>query len=205
MKAIIFLNGTPVSEKQLNAIDFNEALIICADGAFNYLNGFVVPHVILGDFDSVNDRNFPKQSEVITFPPEKDFTDGHLAMQTAIDRGANVIDIYGAIGGRPDHAYANLSLLYQAKKAGVVAVIRDENWQVYLCEGKVKLQANAKKYVSIVPFFESAHIISTKGLKYPMQNVTLNRQHILGISNEATENEVEFCSKGEVLVFIEKA
>ena len=203
MRAIIFLNGTPVSERALNSVNIENALVICADGAFDYIKGKITPDIILGDFDSVSDKSFPETSEVLTFPPEKDFTDGHLAVQTAIDRGADEIEIYGAFGGRPDHAYSNLSLLYQSKQAGAVAVLYDENWRVYLLDGAVKLSASANKYVSIVPFFESAHIISTKGLKYPMQNVTLNRQHILGISNEATESEIEFFANGEVLVFVE--
>lgn len=203
MRAIIFLNGTPVSERALNSVNIENALVICADGAFDYIKGKITPDIILGDFDSVSDKSFPETSEVLTFPPKKDFTDGHLAVQTAIDRGADEIEIYGAFGGRPDHAYSNLSLLYQSKQAGAVAVLYDENWRVYLFDGAVKLSASVNKYVSIVPFFESAHIISTKGLKYPMQNVTLNRQHILGISNEATESEIEFFANGEVLVFVE--
>lgn len=56
----------------------------------------------------------------------------------------------------------------------------------------------------MAPFFEVAHIISTKGLKYPMKNVTLNRLHVsLSISNVAMADSFFVEAEGELLLFTE--
>lgn len=203
MKAVVFLNGEfdldPI--QAASGADFT----VCADGAFDYLRGKLVPAIILGDFDSVSRRDFPAESEILTFPPEKDYTDGHLAVECAVERGADEIDVYGAFGGaRPDHAYANLSLLYQGKKSGAKVRLVSKTWIVTLENGFVKLDTRRGGYVSLVPFFESSHILSTKGLKYPANDVTLYREHTLGISNEAEGERAEVNVVGETLVFVER-
>ena len=203
MKAVIFLDGEFDSDpvEAAERADFT----VCADGAYDYLRGRIVPTVILGDFDSVSERDFPIGSEVLTFPPEKDFTDGHLAIACAIERGADEIDVYGAFGGaRPDHAYANLSLLYQGKKDGARVRLISRKWVVTLENGKFATVAKRGGYVSLVPFFDTSHILSTKGLKYSACNVTLYREHSLGISNEAVCDEIEADLRGETLVFVER-
>lgn len=203
MKAVIFLNGEFDSDpvEAAKGADFT----VCADGAYDYLRGRIVPTVILGDFDSVSERDFPPNSEVFTFPPEKDFTDGHLAIACATERGADEIDVYGAFGGvRPDHAYANLSLLYLGKKRGAFVRIISRKWVVTLENGKFSTAAKRGGYVSLVPFFESSHILSTKGLKYSACDVTLYREQSLGISNEAKGDVVEVDLSGETLVFVER-
>ena len=203
MKAVIFLNGEFDSDpvEAAKGADFT----VCADGAYDYLRGRIVPTVILGDFDSVSERDFPIGSEILTFPPEKDFTDGHLAIASATERGADEIDVYGAFGGvRPDHAYANLSLLYLGKKRGAFVRLISRKWVVTLENGKFSTAAKRGGYVSLVPFFESSHILSTKGLKYSACDVTLYREQSLGISNEANGDVVEVDLSGETLVFVER-
>lgn len=203
MKAVIFLNGEFDSDpvEAAKGADFT----VCADGAYDYLRGRIVPTVILGDFDSVSERDFPIGSEILTFPSEKDFTDGHLAIASATERGADEIDVYGAFGGvRPDHAYANLSLLYLGKKRGAFVRLISRKWVVTLENGKFSTAAKRGGYVSLVPFFESSHILSTKGLKYSACNVTLYREQSLGISNEAKGDVVEVDLSGETLVFVER-
>lgn len=203
MKAVIFLNGEFDSDpvEAAKGADFT----VCADGAYDYLRGRIVPTVILGDFDSVSERDFPFGSEILTFPPEKDFTDGHLAIASATERGADEIDVYGAFGGvRPDHAYANLSLLYLGKKRGAFVRLISRKWVVTLENGKFSTAAKRGGYVSLVPFFESSHILSTKGLKYSACDVTLYREQSLGISNEAKGDVVEVDLSGETLVFVER-
>lgn len=203
MKAVIFLNGEFDSDpvEAAKGADFT----VCADGAYDYLRGRIVPTVILGDFDSVSERDFPIGSEILTFPSEKDFTDGHLAIASATERGADEIDVYGAFGGvRPDHAYANLSLLYLGKKRGAFVRLISRKWVVTLENGKFSTAAKRGGYVSLVPFFESSHILSTKGLKYSACDVTLYREQSLGISNEAKGDTVEVDLSGETLVFVER-
>ncbi len=201
MNAVIFLNGDEPSEDLIKKI--TAPLIICADGAYEYIKDIITPTVVLGDFDS-GEKPSERGIEIIEYPKEKDYTDGHLCLSLAIDRGATSVEIYGAFGGRVDHFYANLCLLYQAEKSGVECVLCDQKQLVYLKKGKFTIQTEKNKTVSIEPFFESAHIIKTEGLKWQMEGVTLNREHILGISNVATGDEVFVETSDEVLVTVEK-
>lgn len=204
-EAIIFLNGNAPEESELRKIGTNVAgkLIICADGAYRYLDGKIKPDIVIGDFDSIDEKFINKDCEIVKLSPEKDYTDGHVCMDCALNSGAKVIYIYGAFGGRPDHAYSNLSLLYQAKRRGAVAMLIGEGFTVTLESGKIVKSVVPGATVSLVPFLESAHILSTEGLKYPMKNVTLGRLHILGISNTAEMPVIKVEAEGELLVFIE--
>ena len=204
MKAIIFLNGNPPSDCQIKTVVKHDCYVICADGAFNYLSGIIVPNLILGDFDSVKSKNFPKCSEVEEYCPEKDYTDGELCLLSALERGYTEIEIYGAFGGRPDHEYANYGLLKVAKNGGAKAKLVDGEWEIELIDGTVEKQTSPNKYVSMVPFNSSAHIIRTEGLKYSANQVRLKREQSLGVSNQAQGEKITVSVEGEMLLFIQK-
>ncbi len=203
-KAIIFLNGDPPTPSEYESMDLAKpSVIICADGAYRYLKGVITPDIVMGDFDSMDMGEITCECEVVRFPVEKDFTDGHIVVEKAIELGARDITVYGAFGGRPDHEYSNLSLLYLAKQKGASARLVGSGFTVTLESGRIEKRAKTGVTVSIVPFLASAHILQTEGLKYPMRNVTLDRMHILGISNVATAETITLTADGEVLVFIQ--
>ena len=204
MKAVIFLNGNPPPIEQIKRAIDGADLTICADGAYNYLRDKVIPSVILGDFDSVNGKNFPQNSEIIEFNPEKDYTDGELSIKIALERGYNDIEIYGALGGRPDHEYANYGLLIQAKNGGAKAKIVSENWEISVIEGVFEFDTTAGKTVSLAPLYEDAHIIKLSGLKYSIRNASVNRAQSLTISNQALGDRASVETQGEMLLFVER-
>lgn len=203
MRAVIFLNGNAPSDDTLNGIDTSGALVICADGAYSYVADKLVPTVVLGDFDSFPEEKIKDGIKTIVYPSEKDYTDGHIAVDYALENGADEIDIYGAFGGRPDHEYSNLSLLYQAKRSGATARLLGDEWTVTLENGAFEKCVKTGATVSLVPFLTASHILLTEGLKYPMHDVDLDRSHILGISNVATASRIRVECKGELLVFIQ--
>ena len=117
----IFVGGAPIHTEGFGRDFFGDVdLIIAADSGcaqLERLNGAGValsPRLILGDMDS-----FPKEralslypsAEFIPFPPEKDYTDTQLALDTALGMGAEAVTVIGGTGNRADHYLANLSLL----------------------------------------------------------------------------------------------
>lgn len=86
-KAIIFLNGDCPRKNEIKNEELTESLKICADGAYRYVKEICVPDVVLGDFDSIGAEKIDKSCKIIRFCPEKDYTDGHLAVQFALDEG----------------------------------------------------------------------------------------------------------------------
>ena len=75
MKGVILLNGEPYKGE----IDDTNALVFCADGAYNWAKGRVRIDENLGDFDSAAEIPFPRPAEI--FPSEKNETDGEIALE----------------------------------------------------------------------------------------------------------------------------
>lgn len=144
--------------------------------------------LLVGDFDSLGGR--PTDVEIVEVPVEKDFSDGELGVRVASLRGIRSLDIYGAIGGRPDHFLYNLHLLKIAHDLGIEAVIRGDRSDIYYTEDRFFLTATKGDDLSIVPFGESVHIIQATGLRYPAEGVTLTRSDTRGLSNVCTSERV---------------
>ena len=124
-KAYIFASG-PVSDYQLISSRITEnALILCADGGVKHcLKCGIVPDAIIGDMDSYNEN--VDEDILIKYPVEKDDTDTSLCIKYAIELGCKDIEIFGAIGGRFDHSFANVQLLQYCKENGVNCILYDK-------------------------------------------------------------------------------
>ena len=93
--------------------------------------------------------------------------------------------------------------MYQAKKTNVKAELIGGGSVVTLESCVIEKCVPVGSIVSFAPFFHSALILSSGGLKYPMRDVVLDRAHAdLGVSNEATSENIAIEAQGEVLVFI---
>ena len=161
--------------------------LICADKGYEYAKTLsLTPDIILGDFDSLGYT--PNNAEI--FPKDKNFSDTELAVKKAIELGATDIDIYFSLGGRLDHELFNINLLKYAKNEGVNAKIISGNTVVRLISGKGSYKVKSGNYVSFVPFSSEAHIIKSKGLKYPLDNITAKIGETLTLSNVAISDEV---------------
>ncbi|NWN95166.1 MAG: thiamine diphosphokinase, partial [Bacillus sp. (in: Bacteria)] len=88
-------------------------------GVLHLLKQGIIPEMAFGDFDSVNQEEWDwinrKLEHIRKFQPEKDETDMELALMWAISQDPDVIRIFGATGGRLDHAFTNVLLLVHEK------------------------------------------------------------------------------------------
>ncbi len=119
--------------KNLDFIKIDSAdMIVCADRGLKYVQELeITPNIIVGDFDSFTGA-LPDNVEILRSPPEKDDTDTMLAVKTAIANGAEHIRIYGALGGRFDHTYANVQALKYIFMQGCTAVLEDSENMITL-------------------------------------------------------------------------
>jgi thiamine pyrophosphokinase len=199
--AALVLNGVYVPEK------ISADYIVCADGGYNLLVARgIVPNMIIGDNDSIKGSSDIDRIKRLNFNTDKDMTDGELSLRHIVREGYKNIVVYGALGGREDHVQSNIALLSLAARLGAVAVIRDDRTEIHYIDknfSRLSLKLPKNILVSIVPFSSFAHIISTKGLKYPIADKRLNKFSSLGMSNLSTEETVEVdISRGSALVFI---
>lgn len=165
MKGVILLNGEPYKGE----IDDTNALVFCADGAYNWAKGRVRIDENLGDFDSAAEIPFPRPAEI--FPSEKNETDGEIALEKMLalakEKGITRIELYGGGGGREDHFLGNLHLLYRACLAGMPCEMITDFALLSVHTGKFSLKNILGKTVSLLPFGGAAHIIITEGCSIP--------------------------------------
>ena len=153
--------------------------IVAANGGSDHLmKAGVRPGVVIGDLDSSG--TVPDDIEIISFPPEKDFTDAELAIRHAIAQGVERIDMYGALGGRIDHALCNMFLLasypHQLR-------ICDPGTTMECCSAGQSVCIAGKRgdLLSLLPVSKEVRCTG-KNLKYPLNGEILKRSG-RGISN----------------------
>ena len=193
MKALIILNGEcrdcTYLFNQLKKYD----LVICADGGYKHLKGMdVVPDAVLGDFDSVEQ---PSGIETVKYPVEKNMTDGEIAIEYALEKGADEIILTCALGGRVDHEMANIFLLTRYENVR----IEEEKCSILCIDGEFVLENADGKTVSLIPYMETE--VELDGFKYPL-NDTINTGSTLTMSNIAKENAKILVKKGKCLLII---
>ena len=163
--------------------------VICADSGYKHAKELKLhPDVIVGDFDSYSGK-LPDDCEIIRTVPEKDDTDTLMALKIAIERGYDLIYLYGALGGpRFDHAFANIQTMLYAREHGAkLILIGDE--KVFLQgpgEGMYP-KKHGGKYFSVFALTEKVTIKSLRGVKYPLENYEMKNSFPIGVSNEITE------------------
>ncbi len=168
------------------------------------------PDIILGDYDSVSTevlKEYEAQSgiEKLQFPPEKDYTDLHLAIETAIHHGATEICILAATGTRLDHTFANMGLLMLCMQQGIPAELADSHNRIRMINHSLKLSKREQfgTYVSLIPYTQEVTGITLTGFRYPLTDATLTMGISRGVSNEIVEEVAEITLQTGCLFVIE--
>ena len=159
-------------------------LLIAADGGYDTLMDMgLMPHVAIGDFDSVTIA--PQGEQVIRLPREKDETDMLAALRVGLERGYDRFVIYGGTGGRFDHTLANLQCLaYLALRGALGHLMESSGVVTCIPAGVLTFEKTAPgQLVSVFPYGGEA-VIDERGLKYPLHEKLLTPEYPLGVSNE---------------------
>lgn len=179
--------------------------------------------IVVGDYDSVEPGKLQKYRErpdvrILRYPPEKNYTDSHLALYTALEEDIEEITILGATGTRIDHMLANLGLLQICMEKGVAAELVDAHNRIHMIDHELRLEREKQfgTYVSLIPYTELVTGVTLTGMKYPLEDYTF---HIgiaweggnkitdngvsRGISNEIEEEEALIQMKTGSLLVIE--
>lgn len=206
MKAVIFANGT--IDNSDSAISGND-LIIAADGGTQHcLSLGITPDVVIGDLDSLTADNINELQianvEIIRYPAKKDQTDLELALKLAIDRGADEIVVFGAMGGRWDMSIANILLPAEQNLSNATIRIIDGRHEIMLLRAGKEMIFHGKKgdIFSLIPLGRDALGITTIGLEYPMKDDLLRLGSSRGISNLFIENSATVSLKQGLLLCV---
>lgn len=182
VKICSIICGAPCAGLDTNLI---EGLVIAADRGLDYaLAAGITPDIAVGDFDSA-DSPVPSGVERIEVSPIKDDTDTVLAANTAIERGCDELRFFCALGGRLDHTFANIQMLYDLLNRGIRGKLYGDKECAFLLRNETAEIPRHRKYLSVFSFGESA-VVSESGVKYPLDRHRLTNSFPLGVSNEIT-------------------
>ncbi len=172
------------------------APVIAADAGFSHLSELGLEAMaIVGDFDSLTPgegRAYP----CVSYPPEKDDTDTLLAVKLGIEKGYEQFIMIGALGGRFDHAFANVTALSYMHEHDVNGIIIDDECAVFMLGSgeyyepdKDDMLRPYGDMISVFPFGVECATVTLEGVKYPLDTYELSADMPLGISNRITDEE----------------
>ena len=189
MKVFIYTGGSIFAENITEHPKGDDLTIAADSGYLNAKKLGVTPDIILGDLDSMNEKEIPKSAELFKVPAEKDFTDTQLAVDTAIKKGASEIVIIGGLDGRLDHTLSNLGILEDLSTKRVHAVMLDGKNRIrYINSTSTLIARSGYRYLSLLCLSEKAKGVSVEGCKYPLKNAKLERKFQYAVSNEIVGN-----------------
>ncbi len=210
MDVLIVGSGSVESTELIQQTASLAQLLICADGgARHFRQAGITPHVLLGDFDSIDEKLLHAYEaegvELVKYPAGKDYTDMELALDYAAEHGATRVFIMGAMGSRIDHSLSNLQLLHKLLEKGIRGVILNESNRVYLIQDKMKISRMEGYKLSLLPATPVVEGVTTEGLAWPLFNYTMKMGKGIGISNEFTEETAMIrISSGRLYVILSK-
>jgi thiamine pyrophosphokinase len=168
--------------------ELKPAEIICADSGAGYLHAIgLVPHVIIGDMDSLSPGILEyftvRGSRIIRFPEGKNETDTQLALEYAFGTVPDEIYVFGAFGTRIDHTLANVSLLALGVKKGIQIKLIDEWCETFIVNSECTIEGEPGQTVSLLPLSDKVTGITIEGFEYPLNNGVMEIGTPYGVSN----------------------
>lgn len=197
MKKCVIIAGGELADENFHRQLLQDAeMVICADGGVGHAKRLgITPHLVMGDLDSLQEEEIKElQSREINlckFPREKDYTDTHLCLLKALDLGYQQIIMVGCLGGRFDHALANVMLLALPQAQQVDVRIIDPWQEIFLVKPEMSLTGQKGETLSLFPLTEEVTGISTSGLTYQVPGGQFVLGAGNGMSNVFCEQEVK--------------
>ena len=187
-KFVILLNGdVTVTERLRHQV--SDGRVIAVDGGMRHAQTLkLVPERWIGDFDSSSKDLQQEWSQVqqMVHPVEKDKTDGALALEFALDCGADEIVLVGGLGGELDHSICHVSQLVWLARQNVASFATsgsEEAWP--LVNGRFQRDFPVASTISIVGLTDLKDLC-LNGVKWPLKCVDVTFGASLTMSNEVT-------------------
>ncbi len=175
---------------ELKELAARAGLVVAADSGLRHAEPLgVTPALVVGDFDSVTEEVLARYPDIPrrAHPSEKDALDLELALQHALDAGADEVVIVGSLGGRLDQTLAAVLIAAKLAREGVRVWLHSGDAQVFFLSGEDALElplATGRRF-SVLSLSETS-VVTLKNAKYPLTRYPLPFGLGRGVSNEVS-------------------
>lgn len=182
--------------------------IIAVDGGLDLLfKHNIVPHLVIGDFDSVSQEAKDKlhnHPSIIQVAPEKDETDTELALNWCFDKKFTNIRIVNSMQERFDHCLGIIAHLEYGFDSNLQIQVVSSKQLMYFANKHENLDYPINTTFSLCPVSESVQGVETLNCYYPLKKETLYRNKSRGISNLISQHPAKISfTEGKLLIIIQ--
>jgi thiamine pyrophosphokinase len=188
--ALIIANGEACSFELMGELLEWSPLVIVLDSAIHrVLELGIKVDVLLGDFDrdfdpeKIREEQYPIE---IVHTPDQDKTDLEKAFDYLIGRGFPAVNVVWATGRRADHTITNITNIVRYRDT-LKIVLLDDYSKIFLLPKTYEKWYPSGTSISLIPVGEVSGI-TTKNLKYSLENESLTIGYRTGSSNEVLED-----------------
>lgn len=178
---LTLLGGGSTQFRHVNQSLSRAPILVCADGGANAAIEYGLdPVAVIGDLDSISDESRTKiPAERVHHITEQDSTDFEKCLMRV---ESPLILAVGFTGARLDHTLAACTVLVRRPDQRVILV--GENDICFLAPSRFEIDLPKGTTISIFPMAPMNG--KSKGLRYPIDGLTLSPVHKVGTSNEVT-------------------
>jgi len=180
-------------------------VVIAVDRGYdNAIQFGLTPDLVMGDMDSCLSSIDTRCQQVLA-PRNKNETDTHLAVDYAIEDGAEEIILLACLGGAWGHTFGNISLLRRIAYRGIEGmVLTPRTRATVIRNNETRVAKEDSRVISVIPLTPKAEGVSIRQTKYEVFDETLYSVETRGINNEFTPLDALISVKdGELLIIAE--
>lgn len=208
-RAVAFLHGVyrrrdlPFYEKLCRG-----RLTLAVDGGYSFFRKTALtPDVLIGDFDSLRrlPKDLPSTTKVLRFPPQKDKTDTHLAIDYCLEHGVSDIDLAMPGCGDMDHALGSILLLglaslHSARFGQPKVRVVNRHYEVRLAsDSDITFRRCRGDILSVLPLSDRV-LLTTHGTEYDVTEAPVQFGESRGLRNRIIKATASVHVKGKALV-----
>ena len=196
---IIIANGEfPTHSIPLPILDKATSILACDGAANTLIEKRCIPDIIIGDLDSLSDKNREEYKNRIILKDDQSQNDLRKAINYAIHHNINTISILGASGKREDHMIGNIFSLLDYKHINIKTYT---DTGIFSCiHRSQKIESKKGQKISVFALDNTIEITSNS-LKYNFSKSTLSSIY-KGTLNESFSDSFQLSiSHGSILIF----
>jgi thiamine pyrophosphokinase len=188
--AVVVIGGPPINKSVAKYLPRYDYVIAADSGLHSAIDLGLRVNLVIGDMDSVDPAVLISAAAngvtVQRMPHDKDATDTELALLAAVAYGSQQIVLVTGGGGRLDHQLGILSAMqHQALKDCDVSALWDTaRIQLLRGPGLCTIHGKVGEVVGLIAQHGDALGVTTDGLKWPLNDETLEAHSSRGVSNE---------------------